>query len=196
MTTRDYIEPHEATRIRVHHEGGGAWAVTAADAAGNRIDSNWNRDGGEDRKMTRERAMELVPEFTAHLGLPAALPVEVWECDPVRLVEVIAAPRFYIEQAGGGLRPATPARIVCYDEGDGEWTIEVQDADGAAIRDERGNYWSVWHDEEAIDGFLPWTRDEAVAAAVGLAGEIGLPTLPVYEVAEDDTLTLVQGGAA
>lgn len=87
----DYIEPHEATRIRVLHEGGGAWEIDAADDAGECTDHHWTHDGAPDKRLTRERAMELVPEFIAHLGLPAALPVEVWECDPVRLVEVIAA---------------------------------------------------------------------------------------------------------
>lgn len=191
----DFIEAHEATRVRILHEGGGAWAVTAADAAGNQIDSNWNRDGGEDRTLTRERAMELVPEFVAHLGLPAGLPVEVWDCDPVRLIELIASPRFYTEHGDGRLRPATPARVVCYGEGYGEWTIEVQDADGAAIRDERGDYWSVWHDEEALGDYAPMGRDEAIAAAATLAVEIGLPTLPVY-ISEGEALTLVNGGAA
>jgi hypothetical protein len=85
----EYITPAEATKIRVHHEGGGAWAIDAADDAGRYTESNWDRDGSHDNRMTRERAIELVPEFVAHLGLPAGLPIEVHECDPPRVVEVI-----------------------------------------------------------------------------------------------------------
>jgi hypothetical protein len=85
----DYITPAEATKIRVHHEGGGAWAIDAADDVGRYIESNWTHDGSPDKRLTRERAIELVPEFVAHLGLPAGLPIEVRECDPPRVVAVI-----------------------------------------------------------------------------------------------------------
>lgn len=105
------------------------------------------------------------------------------------------ATRFYTEQAGGGLLAAEPARIACYpEEGDGEWTIEAQDSSGAAIRDERGGYLAVWHDEEALDDFLPMDRDGAVAEAAWLAREMGLPMLPVYVVEDDGTMTLVVEG--
>jgi hypothetical protein len=92
MKTRDYIEPCEATRIRVFREGRRGWAIDAADGDGLFTDSCWNRDGEPDRRLTLERAKELVPEFVAHLGLPSGLPVEVWELDH-RLVEVIPCPR-------------------------------------------------------------------------------------------------------
>ena len=177
----EYITPAEATKIRVHHEGGGAWAIDAADDAGRYTDSNWNRDGGPDIRLTRERAIELVPEFVAHLGLPAGLPIEVRECDPQRVVEVI--------------RQNTPARIVCHDEGCGEWSIDAEDACGRVIRDERGNFpASIWHNEEGDEDFQPMTGGEAVAAAITLASKIGHPSLPVY-VCKDGTVTLVAGGA-
>lgn len=101
---------------------------------------------------------------------------------------------YYTEVAGGGLQPATPARIVCYDEGNGEWTIEAQDADGAAIRDAGGCYLSLWHDDEALGEFSPMDRDGAIAEAVGLAAEMGLPMLPVYFF-DDGGLALVAGGS-
>jgi len=87
----DYIDAHEATRICVFHEGCGYWAIHATDAAGNYTDHCWTHDGAPDKRLTRERAIELVPEFVAHLGLPAGLPIEIVECDPVRVVEVIDA---------------------------------------------------------------------------------------------------------
>lgn len=77
MKTKEYIEPHEATRIRVRHEGGGAWAIDAADDAGGYTELNWNRDGHPDAKMTRQRAIERVDEFAASIGLPAGLRIEV-----------------------------------------------------------------------------------------------------------------------
>jgi hypothetical protein len=83
------IDPSEATKIRVHHEGGGFWAIDAADDSDAYTDANWNRDGGPDIGMTKTRALQLVPEFAAHLGLPAGLPIEVCECDPPRVVAVI-----------------------------------------------------------------------------------------------------------
>lgn len=104
------------------------------------------------------------------------------------------AATYYID-TGRGLIPAAPARIVCYDEGGGEWTIESQDADGQAIRDSRGHYLSVWHDEEAIDEFLRMSRDGAVAEAIALASDIGLPALPVY-MSEGEGLALIAGGSA
>lgn len=85
----DYITPAEATKIRVHHEGGGAWAIDAADDAGRYTDSNWTHDNEGDKRLTREQAMRLVPEFVAQLGLPAGLPIEVKECDPLRVIAVI-----------------------------------------------------------------------------------------------------------
>ena len=87
----DYIDAHEATRIRVFHEGCGYWAIHAEDDAGNCTDHCWTHDGAPDKRLTREREIELVPEFVSQLGLPAGLPVEIVECDPVRVVEVISA---------------------------------------------------------------------------------------------------------
>jgi hypothetical protein len=102
---------------------------------------------------------------------------------------------YYVEEIGVGMKPAAPARIVCYDEGDGEWTIDAEDAEGRCIRDSHGHYpASVWHDEEGVDSFSPWTREHAVAAAVGLAVEIGNPVLPVY-VCCDGEMTMEAGGA-
>jgi hypothetical protein len=101
----------------------------------------------------------------------------------------------YFIDKGRGLEPAAPARIVCYPEGDGEWTIEAQDADGRAIRDERGDYLSVWHDEEALDDFRPMSRDGAVEEASRLAADMRRPMLPIY-MDEDDGLPPVAGGAA
>lgn len=85
MKTKEYIEPHEATRIRVHHEGGGAWAIDAADDAGGMTEFNWNRDGHPDAKMTRQRAIERAGEFAASIGLPPGLRIEV-EAEPPALV--------------------------------------------------------------------------------------------------------------
>lgn len=77
MKTKEYIEPHEATRIRVHHEGGGAWAIDAADDGDGFTEYCWNRDGHPDAKMTRQRAIERVSEFAAEIGLPPGLRIEV-----------------------------------------------------------------------------------------------------------------------
>lgn len=177
----EYIDPSEATKIRVFHEGNGFWSIDAADDSDRYTDHNWTHDGSPDKRLTRERAMQLVPEFVAHLGLPAGLPIEVRECDPARVVEVV--------------RQNIPARIACHDEGGGEWSIDAEDACGRVIRDEHGNFpASIWHNEEAVDDFRPMARDAAISAAVALAVEIGHPSLPVY-VCKDGTVTLVAGGA-
>ena len=74
---REYIEPAEATRIRVFDWGGGEWAIDAADERGNYVEFCWNRDGSPERLFTRERAIAMVPEFAQHVGLPSGIAVEV-----------------------------------------------------------------------------------------------------------------------
>lgn len=167
MEEREYITPAEATHIRVHNEGAGQWAIDAADDAGGYIEFNWNRDGHPDATMSMARAIERVPEFVAHVGLPAGLPVKVKECDPIRVIAVI--------------QPDTPARVVCYpEEGDGEWTIETQGVTGQPIFDHNGDYLAIWHEEE--NGCEPITEEQAVELACGLRADIERPALPIYVV--------------
>ena len=87
----------------------------------------------------------------------------------------LASETFYAERQGGGLAKTKPARIVCYDEGGGEWTIDAEDESCQCLRDERGNYpASVWHNEE--NGFSPITKTQAVAIAKNLRHSLrGLP---------------------
>ena len=98
---REYIDPSEATRIRVHHEGGGDWAIDAADDAGGYTEFNWNRDGHPDARMSRERAIERVPEFVAEVGLPAGLPVEVDSPASPDFYPIYSVAKTAIDQMGG-----------------------------------------------------------------------------------------------
>lgn len=78
----DRISPADATRIRVFREGRESWAIDAAGPQDDQYtEACWNRDGAPDAKLTRQRAIELVPEFVAYAGLPAGLPVEVEQTD-------------------------------------------------------------------------------------------------------------------
>jgi hypothetical protein len=86
------------------------------------------------------------------------------------------------EDEASTTQPSSANRIVCYDEGEGEWTIELQDASGDPVRDEHGNYFAIWHNEE--NDCEPITRAQAVALAVGLRNEIGMPHLRVYVMHE------------
>jgi hypothetical protein len=72
----DYIDPSEATRVRVYKEDGG-WAIDAASDSGEYTEACWNRDGHPDKAITRDRAMQMVPEFAAAVGLPSGLPIYV-----------------------------------------------------------------------------------------------------------------------
>lgn len=85
---------------------------------------------------------------------------------------------YYVE-GSHGLQPAVPAQIVCYDDGDGEWTIDVEDADGRCLRDADGNYpASLW--VVAENGLSPMDEPQAIAAACDLRQQIAMPTLPIF----------------
>lgn len=120
MKTKEYIEPHEATRIRVHHEGGGAWAIDAADDAGGMTEFNWNRDGHPDAKMTRQRAIERAGEFAASIGLPPGLRIEV-EAEPPALVRHRVSVTVEVEV--DEVDPAAAIRSAVEIVRDGEGTI-------------------------------------------------------------------------
>lgn len=89
----------------------------------------------------------------------------------------------------------TPTRIVAYDEGDGEWTIEAADDAGTCLRDASGDYVACWFDREQHDHpdeFRPLTLAEAVAVARAAFADIGLPAdLPVY-VHRGDSMEAVE----
>lgn len=85
---------------------------------------------------------------------------------------------YYID-TGRGLQPAVPARIVCYPEGGGEWTIHAEDADGHSVRDFQGDYpAAIWHCAE--NDCAPISEEQAVALACGLRREMRMPSLPIY----------------
>jgi hypothetical protein len=89
-----------------------------------------------------------------------------------------ATTNYYID-TGRGLRPATPARIVCYPEGHGEWTIHAEDDAGQSIRDFQGDYpAAIWHCAE--NDCEPITVERAVALACELRQSMGMPSLPIY----------------
>ena len=77
-----------------------------------------------------------------------------------------------------------PTRIVAYDEGDGEWTIEAADDAGTCAMTSDGRYVACWLDHEGCDNpdeFRPLTLAEAVAVARQEFAEEGYPAnLPVY----------------
>ena len=90
-----------------------------------------------------------------------------------------AADAAYYIDTGRGLRPAVPARIVCYPEGHGEWTIHAEDGDGQSIRDFQGDYpAAIWHCAE--NDCEPITEARAVALARGLRDDMEMPSLPIY----------------
>jgi hypothetical protein len=77
-----------------------------------------------------------------------------------------------------------PTRIVVYDEGYGEWTIEATDDNGTCAMTSDGRYVACWLDHEAHDNpdeFTPLTLADAVAMARQEFAEGGYPAdLPVY----------------
>ena len=85
----------------------------------------------------------------------------------------------YYTEGPNGLRPAKPARIVCYDDGCGDWTIDVEDTDGLCLRDADGNYpSSIWVDAENGDSFMD--ERQAIEAARGLRQQLAMPSLPIF----------------
>lgn len=82
-----------------------------------------------------------------------------------------------------------PTRIVAYDEGEGEWTIEAADDNGTCVKDADGHDLACWFNHEADDEFVPMSLEEAVAAA---EEDFGLSGLPVY-VWGIDGMTLAEG---
>ena len=74
-----------------------------------------------------------------------------------------------------------PTRIVAYDEGYGEWTIECADDGGICVKDADGHDLACWFNHEADDEFVPMSLEAAVAAAVKEFATDGVPSsLPVY----------------
>lgn len=85
--------------------------------------------------------------------------------------------RFYVETDDGFLT-ASPQKIVCYDDGDGEWTIDVEGIGGQCLRDAWGNYpASVWIDSE--NNRAPMDERQAIGAARGLRRQMEMPSLPI-----------------
>ncbi len=81
-----------------------------------------------------------------------------------------------------------PTRIVAYDEGYGEWTIEAADDRGTCAKDADGHDLACWFNHEGDDEFVPMSLDEAVAAAVVEFAAAGIPAgLPVYVFGLDGT---------
>lgn len=86
---------------------------------------------------------------------------------------------FYSEGEDGVLRQAEPARIVCYDEGDGEWTIDAEDESCRCLRDKQGNYpASVWNNEE--NECEPIDEKQAVAKASEMRRVLSFGNIPIY----------------
>lgn len=97
--------------------------------------------------------------------------------------------RLFVETEDGFLA-ATPLRIVCHDERDGEWTIDVESVGGQCLRDAWGNHpASAWIDSPTNRARMaPW---QAIAAARGLRRQMEMPTLPIY-VSRDCVEALVE----
>ena len=76
-----------------------------------------------------------------------------------------------------------PTRLVCCDEGDGEWTIEATDEAGTCAMTSDGRYVACWLDHGACDDpeeFKPLTLAEAVAVARAELADAVPADLPVY----------------
>ena len=73
----DYIDPSEATHVRVAIDSHG-WMIDAANDGGGYTEDHWTCDWVADEPVcyTRERAMAMAPVFAEHLGL-GHLPVKV-----------------------------------------------------------------------------------------------------------------------
>lgn len=88
---------------------------------------------------------------------------------------------FYAALDDGSLVKTSPARIVCYDEGSGEWTIDAEDEWCRCLRDKHGNYpASIWNNAE--NDCDEMTENQAIAAAVEMRSELSLVGIPVYVV--------------
>ena len=98
MTSSEYIDPSEATRIRVYQEGADRWAIHAVNDLGGYTEACWNRDGHPEKRLTRERAVEMVPEFVAAVELPAGLPVEIVPMRPTETQAVALLRRIVAAQ--------------------------------------------------------------------------------------------------
>ena len=65
---RDFIDPSEATKIRVCDDGGCDWWIDAADDSGLYTEFVWTHYN--DKMLTRDEAILRVPEFAAYIGRP------------------------------------------------------------------------------------------------------------------------------
>lgn len=74
-TQRDYIDPREATRLRVFEHYDDRWEIDGANDGGDFTECCWNCDGHPDEPLTRRRALELAEDFATENGLPRGLPV-------------------------------------------------------------------------------------------------------------------------
>jgi hypothetical protein len=86
-------------------------------------------------------------------------------------------------------------RIVAYDEGNGEWTIEATDDAGTCAMTSDGRYVACWLDAEGCvnpDDFKPLALAEAVAVARQEFADAGCPNdLAVY-LARDGVMEAVE----
>lgn len=74
-TRHEYIDPREATRLRVFEDGDGRWQIDGANDSGDFTECCWDCDGHPDEPLTRRRAIELAADFATDNGLPRGLPV-------------------------------------------------------------------------------------------------------------------------
>lgn len=79
MDSDDYIPPSQCTKVRVFHNGW-EWEIDAADEQGSCTEVTWTHYN--DLPMTREVAIQSVPDFCKEIGRPDLIDrVEIEEED-------------------------------------------------------------------------------------------------------------------
>lgn len=117
---KDYIDPSEATHVRVAIDNHG-WMIDAANDGGSYTEDHWTCDWVDDEPVcySRERAVEMAPEFARHHGI-GHLPIKV------------------IDPEGEKTRRVYCVTLAGPERHDGEapysWVVEAESAEAAVAK--------------------------------------------------------------
>lgn len=65
---KDYIDPADATKIRIHDDGTDCWNIDAVHDSNNYFEFVWTHYN--DKELTKDEAILRAPEFAQYIGRP------------------------------------------------------------------------------------------------------------------------------